>query len=170
MMTKLLVMKKLLSCRVDETLLTKLVIRAAEDTIATKSKVGVGEVIERLIDAKLTVDKNTVLVGSSECNERVKRLQEENERLGRELIQVKEDAVAYQKSAKTRGNDEDPSLVKQAVEVATKNCREELEKVKADRDKWKASAETFRGKLAPGIKTGADLAAERELTTNYLKK
>jgi len=62
---------------------------------------------------------------SRKDGERIKRLQEENERLGVELIQVKEDAVAYHKSAKTRGNDEDPSLVKQAVEVATKNCKEE---------------------------------------------
>jgi len=172
-MEKLLVMKKLLSCRVDETLMTKLLIRAAEDTIATKSKVGVGEVIERLLDAKLTgntVDKNT-----GKDDDRVKRLQEELENADknvRELMNQKQALFDEVKKLRVTRAEDDPSLVKQAVEVATKNCREENERLKKKiaelEDKVnQTNAEKLKeelgvkGKLVSGSQISAPITAAR---------
>lgn len=174
---QLTLMKKLLSCRINDELMTKLTVLAAEETIKRREKVGIGELIERWHDAGLVGNNassaNASSQGSKVSDDKVKRLQEENERLDHELEYAKQTIASTESElAKLRvtRKEDDPSLVKQAVEVAVKNCREELEKVKADRDKWKASAETFRAKLAPGLKTAGDLASERETATNYLKK
>jgi hypothetical protein len=144
-------MKKLLSCRIEEELMTKFTILAAEETIKTRNKVTVGDIIEGMI----TGNKKTVPSDTKRFDE----LMTENTALKEQL-------------ASRPYKEDDPSLVQSAIVVATKNCKEEVEKLTIDRDKWRASAEQLRAKLAPGLKNAAELPVptlQRDNSKNYLK-